>query len=220
MRFVAPGIGRVGRGFVTDEIVPQTGIHMPDLIRLVAERYSFGIRAELADIAKAGATFEQGRLISGNKKLNIQNLAIHSDGIWVTAADTQSAEFILDDVITWAWEAFGFREPITPPVPVFESHVIVEFERSIESALKIFDDLKEAFEAALRNTYERDIPVHLSRIGVGGDPLSVSYPLKSEFVIERRIGRPFSENRYFSLAPLPTPAHIALLERLEQSALA
>jgi hypothetical protein len=42
----------------------------------------------------------------------------------------------------------------------------------------------------------------------------------SEFLIERRAGHPFRENRYFCSAPLPTRKHREALVKVEQILLA
>jgi hypothetical protein len=43
-----------------------------------------------------------------------------------------------------------------------------------------------------------------------------SKQLFSGFVVERKAGAPFSENRFYSKAPLPTEKHLELLSDLEK----
>jgi hypothetical protein len=38
----------------------------------------------------------------------------------------------------------------------------------------------------------------------------------AEFVIERRAAEPFYSNRFYCIAPMRTPDHIATLERIDE----
>jgi len=215
MKVISIASGRATRHFVADEVGPRAGFYIHDVIRLIGERYGFINLPSISDAAKSGVVFQNGRLIAGNKKMNISNLGIYNDAITVMSFDTDSAEFILDDIVNWAWSTFDLREPVTAPTTIIESNIVVEFERSIDHILAVFDGLSQAFTSALRQAYERDISVHLSRIGVGGDPQELKPYLRAEIVLERRIGHPYAENRYFSVAPLRTAKHIEILEALE-----
>lgn len=58
----------------------------------------------------------------------------------------------------------------------------------------------------------------VGRLGFWWDPVSAS--TQSHFQLERTIGVPFSEQRYYSRAPLQTEDHLALLEEFEEILLA
>jgi hypothetical protein len=59
-------------------------------------------------------------------------------------------------------------------------------------------------------------PVHYEgmNITIGHDPLARKNPIAS-FILTRRAETKFSENKYYSEAPLPTDRHISLLEEYE-----
>ena len=54
---------------------------------------------------------------------------------------------------------------------------------------------------------------------IGHDPLIIKWG-RSPFSIQRRLDVPFSENKYFSEAPLPTDVHIELLRNFEADVMA
>ncbi len=222
MELIATELGRVTRYFVGEEVRPSAGLYVPDLIRLVNERYGF-VTSPTTDSITNGAVFQNGRLISGNKKINIPTLGIYNDGISVSAFDTDIAEFIVEDVVTWAIDTLGIRQPVTKPITLIESHVIVRFYHSIDRVVKIIQKMKPLLETAYSQTYERDFQIGLSNIGMSADPSTVppqlappGAPYRADFSIGRRLGRPWSENRYFCMAPLRTKKHIEILEVFEK----
>jgi hypothetical protein len=57
----------------------------------------------------------------------------------------------------------------------------------------------------------------LTNFTIDFDQLARKHPL-GRFSIQRRDNTPFSENKYYSDAPLPTELHIKLLEQFEADA--
>jgi hypothetical protein len=60
-----------------------------------------------------------------------------------------------------------------------------------------------------------DLKYDLAILSIDYDQLTRKHPL-GKFSIQRRDNTPFSENKYFSDAPLPTDIHIQLLEQFEK----
>jgi hypothetical protein len=65
----------------------------------------------------------------------------------------------------------------------------------------------------------------LTEVGLGGSPAKQHIAallfrndpsMDALFTFERRSGAPFSENKYFSYAALPTDAHMGVLEKIER----
>ncbi len=224
MKIVSSELGRVSRYFVSEEIRPVGGLDLAAIIKLAMERYGFAVPPNPEEISQKGAIFQRGRRIIDNKTIIVPTLIVYNDGMSISAFDTDTAELLLDDAFRWAVENLGMRNPITPAVTTYESHIVVEFESQIDHILLIFDDLSSAFRDALRSTYSRDVTVGLSRIALSGDPPSLPPqllmpPYKADFGIERRLGRPFAENRYYSIAPLRSSDHQELLMTFESLAL-
>jgi hypothetical protein len=64
-------------------------------------------------------------------------------------------------------------------------------------------------------SYDEPVNFNLQHLALNVDPLTVPPLRNTRFYIERRLQRPYSENRYESGAPLRTEDHIALLEAIE-----
>jgi hypothetical protein len=97
----------------------------------------------------------------------------------------------------------------------FVSSVVVEFDAELDKALRAFGELQEGFTSANIRYESRDTRLKASRILLFADPTKLPPQATFEFNIERRAGRPFSENRYFSSAALPTASHLDLLKTFE-----
>lgn len=222
MKILSTEMGRVIQFFFPEEIRPTKGIYVPELVRLVGERYGFAVLPIVAEMIKPGATanFRQGRLVSADRTINILELGIHNDAIAVTTdLNTNDADFVLQDVWAWAKHALGLREPTTQRLKLYESHFVVEFGSSIDDALTIFENVRAELHGALRNVYNQELPVNFNRITFSVDPIiQVEAQLqlvRTELWIERKTGTPYTQNRYFSACGLPTNIHAQLLERFE-----
>jgi len=65
------------------------------------------------------------------------------------------------------------------------------------------------------DTMGENLKYDLSILSIDYDQLTRKHPL-GRFSIQRRDNTPFSENKYFSDAPLPTDVHLRLLEQFER----
>ena len=94
--------------------------------------------------------------------------------------------------------------------------VTIEFDGEIETAFKSMTDIMSLIESSYNQAYGDDVKINLHRLALNADPITVPQFRNTTFFIERRIQRPYSENRYQSGAPLRTEDHIALLEAIER----
>ncbi len=213
MNLISKDVGRATQLFVSDEIQPTKGMYLPELIRMVTERYGFAESPSVETTMKQGAIFKQGRFIVGGKKFNIPDMGVFNDGVIVSTFDTKDSEYILDDALMWLKETFGIRDPQTIIPRTFFSQFVVELESSVEDALRIFDKVRKLFHQSMQDTYKGiEIPaVGLSSIGFGIDSKNIPGIREPIFSLERRVGRPYTENRYFCSAPLKTEDHLELL---------
>jgi hypothetical protein len=165
---------------------------------------------------KEGAKYKEGRFAMEGRTIAIKDLGFFVDGALVITWNTDDAEIVLDDLIGWAIEKFGVREPRTRLPKTFVSSVVVEFDADLDRALTAFDELRRGFASVINEKYRMDLEINASRIALAADPTRLPPQTRFEFTIERRGGRPFSENRYFSSATLPTRSHLDLLAAFER----
>ena len=217
MKIITNEAGRAHQMMVADEVRPTGGYYLTNMIRLISDRYGFSQSPSIEDIQTAAAVFRDGRLVSGTQKMNIQEIGVSSDGIYVTAQDTMTADFILDDLLTWAEQAVGLRPAITKIPRKYDNVAVVEFEADIEERLEIFNELISSYNEMLARLYNEAVSVSLYQIGFAFDSLEVNLAVNTNFIIERRMRVPFSSNRYFCIAPLKTEMHVELLEKFERA---
>ena len=149
-------------------------------------------------------------------------LASVPNGDIVTAATTEIADAILNDYTKRLDDALGYRFASAMKVhKTFQSNIVVQFdvplEEQIRGLLKIEACLAREIPRAL-------LPFKIKRLGFGYGEIIPALTLetidKSDFVIERRAGSPFSENRYFCSAPTTTIEHIRILSEVLERELA
>jgi len=216
MKLISTEHGHVLQLLVAEEIRPPSGYYLPDAIKIITERYAFVTLPTIQDALREGAKFGQGRFLSEDRVIEIKSLGVFADGVLVTTYNTDDAVIILEDIMSLAIEHFGFRAPLTLRPRQFASSVIVEFENSLDNALRSFEKLKSAFSAALRDDHGWSVEVEAARAVIACDPTKLPSQRTAEFIIERRAGVPYSQNRYFSAAPLRTEIHLELLRGFER----
>jgi len=220
MKLIVPELGRVTSLFVADEIRPLSAVPMDSYFRAIAERYNFTSLPAQPDPEQPGpAVFQGGYFSSAVNTWPIVRLQIYNDALQVDSIQTDYALAILNDVLEFSKKEFHYREPISKPFLLFESNVVVEFGGAIHSAVRIFEEVQSATSKAMSDVYEQRIQMEFNALALASDPLSLPPPfsglLRSDFSIIRRVNRPFSENRYFCCAGLPTEIHLKLLEQFE-----
>lgn len=217
MNLISTEHGQSLQLFVAEEVRPPSGLYLPDLIRMISERYAFAVfPTNYETIMKEGAKYKEGRFVTEGRTIAIKELGFFVDGVLAVTWNTDDAEIVLNDLTVCAAQNFGFREPRTNLPRKFVSSVVVEFDVELGKALTAFDELQESFASAIRQRYGMEPEISASRIALSADPTKLPPQTPFEFTIERRAGRPFSENRYFSSATLPTASHLDLLGAFER----
>jgi hypothetical protein len=204
--------------FPLEEVVPLGGVSDPDVVAKVQERYRFTKVPDLKteEIAKNGYKFELGSFQFRGTNVRIADLALYRDGIVVNAVKTDATEAFLDDIISFMQKEFLFRDFITKPRKYFQSHIVVEFDRSPAKLIRSFEKIIKSISERLRETYSIEIAMDLMRLDLDFDRTKSDAPnLIQKVVVERRVGVPFDKHRYFCAAPLRTADHEALLKEIE-----
>ena len=194
MRLVNTEIGRTIRIVPVEEIRPLAGVHSPTALRMVAERYSFGYTPDLGrpweEVQKDGLKFQLGKLVHGNRAINVTDFTLYNDGIVATASSTDDADLFLDDILAWGKDVFGFREIDRGNIRVlYLSNLVVDFESSPDLLLRNFTILSEGLGKLLRTTYRLDIPVQFAGLGLNFDKTIATPAWQSlaQFTLDRRI---------------------------------
>ncbi len=215
MQLSAQLLGRVVWFVESADLTPRGAAFYPDIVRALAERYSFQKfpqRFEDFDESK-GIAFEMGKI----EDKTINKVMIFSNAVSLeTTSSTQVSESILEEALVWATQKLGLHYArgmvkrktyvnqfsFYSDAPLLQMNPVLR-DLSIKTSKVVSENLKS------QSTFEP------AAILIGLDPEFQRIPT-SAFSIERRQQTPFSDNKYFSAAPLPTDIHIELVEEFEK----
>jgi hypothetical protein len=198
------------------DLDPRGQLHYPDLFAALVERYNFQKfpqKYEEFNLEKGPIILEEGKWEGGH----IIKVEIYSGGIVVdTRSSTDDSEKLLHDCLTWASTKFGiqYHEKMMKR-KAYVSHLIFHSAAPIFFALsnplsRLAENVTRAFEKA----YGEKIDYQPSSFAIHLDQTTRQLS-PAAFTVMRRAGIPFTENKYYSEAPLPTSVHQELLRGFE-----
>jgi hypothetical protein len=221
MKIIAYVTSRLTALFPYEEVLPLVGVNDRDIIDNITTRYKFLKSPNLVgdETSKNGFRFEQGQITLNDANERIADFSIYRDGIVINASKTDISEALLDDITGYMKESFSFRDPVTKPRRYFQSQIVVEFERSPERLIVPFNEIAANISQPLEEIYGVKITKNFARLDLGVDKARLSLPTPATvhaFIVERRTGVPFENERYFCSAPMRTATHVSTLERIEK----
>ena len=150
-----------------------------------------------------------------NQKIGV-SIGFHREGLVIDCSTTEFAHAFLDDLTAWGGEKFGMGTINPGNLIVYSSAVVFEPEKQALQAFEAIEPILDLIQAAVTDTYELNEKIEIEALRFSPDPTKMSNVQSfAQFTIERRTGVPFSMRRFYSLAPLPTAAHVGLLENIE-----
>jgi hypothetical protein len=193
-------------------------LYFPDLVRGLVEQFNFQkypLTLEEYDLKK-GVNFFEGK--SGNQP--IQKFSFWDSIVVVeTVSGTDESKAALEEILAWGKQKFGLAYTsdavqhfaYVSDVTFYSDAAILEFN---SAATKLATSVGKELSAI----WKEPVAYQPTTLKIGHDPLSRKFDI-APFMIERRGGVSFSQNKYFSEAPLPTHVHLELLEKFEQEIL-
>jgi hypothetical protein len=203
--------------FDPNELNPTGKSLFPDILRWIGEKYSFQTFPKSnADVDKeaSGFLFKFGQYQTDNAAINV-NFSFFNDGISAESwASTEKTDDFVEDVLSSAALKYGLAYgPNTVRTRWYVSEVNVHLDHPAKNAAprmtKLCDTMTEIFQNHGLPAFE------LTTIGCAPDPTGKSYKPPG-FMIERKLGAPFSENKYWSKSPFTTADHLRVLREFEQ----
>ena len=200
--------------YFTQRTRPEGQLYLPDAVQKLVSRYFFAKFPSVEELSRGAFSFSLGKF--GDVQIN--ELQIFPDGIIVSArAPTGVLDAFISDLLSWSEKEFGLVEAATPkPEKFIESAIIVKSATDLALSLAPRTDVAQILN--------RRFPEHIVSMGayqlsgflLDGDPTKFSSrPKPTRFVLERRLGSPFSENVFYSAAPLHTEDHLKVLSEFE-----
>ena len=159
--------------------------------------------------------FEAGRFTGKSGDAIAVNLTVYDDGLVAdTRSATEDSDLFLHDLMIWLHEEHGLLkyEKILKK-KIYVSELFLNCEQSLNNLNPGLTAFRE--EMALCDPGYGQSPIEVTGISLGYDPEN-TLGKTVNFKFERTLNTPFSENRYYSLAPFPTENHLSLLKKLEK----
>jgi len=197
------------------DLDPKGQLHWPDFFPALVEHYAFQKfpqKYEEFDLQK-GIALADGKWEGGH----INKVEIYPGGIAVdTRSSNEDSERLFHECLTWAAMKFGLQyHQKMIKRKAYVSQLMFHSDAPIFSALSgSLSRLAEKVTQAVEQSYGERINY---------EPFSFSFHCDqttrqlspTAFGVSRRLGVPFTENKYFSEAPLPTRLHEELLRTFD-----
>jgi hypothetical protein len=206
-----------------DEASPPIGVMANDLIDFVAKLYNFSVKPTIPDGVPPSSipvrVFQSGFIFKDDIKMPIFQLGLFLNGYIVTAATTDVAEIILNDLLDKLDAELGFQNGRARKQMIYQSNLSIQFSYAFEALIEQLKIIEEILDKGIARP---QMPFKIKRLAFGyGDPVDPNIPMTMEtlragdFTIERRASEPYVENRYFCSAPMRTTDHAKILEAIE-----
>jgi hypothetical protein len=196
------------------DLNPKARVFYPELAEALMARYKFQKgpqKIEDFDEVK-GVTFTAGKF--GDTV--IEQFIIYTYGLVLdTRTSTKESKRLIEEAMQWGSKEFGL---VFKPTMVkrwqYVSQVTFYSDAALVGASVAFQKLAAGVEKGVAEILDENLGYELTTIMIDYDQLKRKHPL-GRFSIQRRENTPFSDNKYFSDAPLPTELHLKLLEQFE-----
>jgi hypothetical protein len=197
--------------FIEDVRVDEKDFSLFEASRAIQARYGFlEAPTKLADYNfETGITYLVGRL-DGQiiKRFQIYRLGLLCE----VEASTDVCDAFLDDIIGWLERDFGQLAREKPLTRGYQSNLETYSEINLGAAFAEFDAVGRTLHETLKLYSPESPQFEVSSIRMQTAPLTM---VPSAFIFERRADKLFSDNLYFSSAPLTTSDHVKILDQLE-----
>jgi hypothetical protein len=199
----------------TFDLAPRGEVFFPEIVQELVKRYSFQKfpkTLEEFDQSK-GIEFLEGK--TGNN--SIQKFVIFNTLLIVeTRSSTTDSKEIMEGMLEWGAAKFGLTyRPGMIRRYAYVSDLSFYSEAPLLNVSPVLANLAAKASRLLTDIWQEPVQYESVNLTVGHDPMARKYGI-APFSITRRAEARFSENKYFSEAPLPTDDHIALLEEFER----
>lgn len=187
-----------------------------ELLDFLKDNYHFEkvpTSLEAVDEKTNGLKFERGRFQIKEEIYISVDLEIFKDGIvGNTRSSTKDTDEFLSDVLQFSAKEFSL--PYSPDLVTAKMHVS-ELNVRMDAVLFDLNPNLVNFANTINSLCGVAVPPYeVSGLVINTD-IAISRLKPAQFVIERKVGVPFDEKRYYSRAPVHTDEHERLLGGLE-----
>lgn len=202
------------------DLNPKGKSIFPDLFDWLEAEYHFKKFPKSVDErdAQGGWALQQGEFQVSEEIFKSVDLGIYNDGLVATTqSTTDDSETFLGNLLELGCKEYSLTfDPSMIRRKMYLSEMSVQLAGSLGRINPKLQEFATKISSAVGLQSESGFQV--TGLGFSADQavLPQSKMLFSGFVFERKVGAPFSENRFYAKAPLPTTKHLELLAELEE----
>lgn len=201
-----------------DEFLPIQSNSMMLYAQAVSSRYSFSNAGESQVAASGGIVapvFTSGTFNFNGRSVPVFSLDFTAERINVVCTISAHAEAMLEDLVRFLEQGFGFRRPPREIKTFVSSALVVDFGDGFMKRFQDFTALLDAVrESICASGLQGDIDFQALRFA-GTVEVAAGAKVGIHYGIEERAHRPPGTHWLFSQAPLTTEAHEMLLQKIE-----
>lgn len=203
--------------FVKSGPIKDMSVSLFDVAKKLEARYKFLESPQTVsayDFSK-GVTFSGGEYGKGRA---ITKFQIYENGLLSESGEgTEFCDEFFDDVLDWANKEFGLViSEQTNLGRVYHNEIEFESILPLEKLFGPISFISQKMPELLLSYGQQKHLYEFTGLVCDVDSTKIAQPLPTQFALERRVGRAYDENLYYSRAPLRTRDHIELLEGLER----
>lgn len=216
MEVLAVRTARVIAQLNVEELNPAGRPIAHDYFNAFVEHYQFLKRPttadEMLDAQGKGITFELGKF----GDVGINKLVLFDWGVAVeTSASTEASEKVLQDMLDWGAETFGLsNRPSLITLKNYVSELVFTSHMQLAALNPQLQVLNENITDLVGSYIGNSLPFETTGFVLAFDSTQTKQ-LYTPFQIQRLIDTPFSQNKYYSGAPLRTADHIQIIRDIE-----
>lgn len=202
------------------DLNPKGKSIFPDLFDWLKDNYQFQkFPKSISDVDQRGGwVFSEGNFQIQEEIFIDVELSIYNDGLVAnTRSSTKDAEAFLQNVLESACKEFSL---IFDQSMIRRKLYLSEMNVKLDGSLSRINPALEELAAKISSAVGLKDGVGFQFGGLSFLVDALLLPLLQQylapFALERKVGAPFSENRFYSKAPLPTEKHLELLSDLEK----
>ena len=198
-----------------NELNPKGLKLFPSTITALKDRHQFLVyptKIEDADPGK-GIQFQGGSFRTNDGEINTDLTIFHDGFVCTNQSSTMHADAFLGDILTWSSKKLGLAyEPKMIRKRSYLSELIVQTSRHFSEVSDKIKQFSQKLSSQVSSTYGEGIDMELAGLTFAND---LSNGVRYFFRFERKENASFSEERYYSSAPVSTEDHIELLNEFE-----
>jgi hypothetical protein len=203
---------------IDPETINPAGRSFWEFYQALAKRYHFSKSPQhLMDFNSSNALEFTAGTFMKTKKLHLRvGLTFYNNGVVAdTLSSTEDADQFLADVSEWSAKEFGFDASSALIQKTYVSQVDVKFDYAAKMANPKLDFIANRLNSEAVPFGAKKVPFALGGLVFWTE--NIHTPQGQTFKLEHKHETEFAENIYYSVAPLQTQQHIALLEDIEKA---